>query len=125
MPDYSLFEHAMKLESKGNYLEAFNIFEFLLDSSEHDKGDLLFHCGWCLENSVPVKFLRALAYYKKAAQTTTIPLCRMNSFFRCGWLLMQSKQYQYADESFRKAICSDALRQFVFVQRLIACWCTL
>ena len=104
MSDNSLFETAMELESNGKYSEALELFELLLSSSDYDKGDLRFHCGWCLENIDPEKIQTVLNLYEQAIFTTTISLCRMNSLFRCGWLTMQNKDYLHADGYFRKAI---------------------
>jgi tetratricopeptide (TPR) repeat protein len=104
MTKYPAFEEAMKLESAGCYLEAIVLFEKILESNGHDKGDLLFHCGWCLENLDTGKTQEVLEFYKEAADTTLIPVCRMNSFFRIGWLMMQDKDYPGAASYFRKSI---------------------
>ncbi len=104
MSQYSVFENAIKLESNGQYTEALRLFEFSLQNSDHDTGDILFHCGWCLENIPPVSIHTVIGFYKEAAHSSSIALCRMNSFFRIGWLLMQNKEYEEADGYFRKSI---------------------
>jgi len=100
----TLFEKAMKLENSGKYDKALQLFDGLLQNSEYDKGDLLFHCGWCLENLDPNKTKEVLKYYEEAAQITQVPICRMNSQFRCGWLMMHNKDYQVAISYFLNSI---------------------
>ena len=104
MSEYPTFDQAIKLESEGHYSRALKLFEILLKSNGHDKGDLLFHCGWCLENLNSENKETILKFYDKAAQTTTIPISRMNSYFRSGWLMMQEKDYQGANSYFHKAM---------------------
>jgi tetratricopeptide (TPR) repeat protein len=99
------YENAMALESQGRFREAFALFKILLDSNDiPDRGDLFFHCGWCLEHEKNLDDQPAYDYYRQAAHETAIPVCRMNSFFRAGWLRMGEKNYKEAIELYRKAI---------------------
>jgi len=85
----STYELALKNERLGYFLVAFPLFKECLYDRNYDYGDILFHCGWCTENTEIADRQLALSYYKKAAEEATHPVCRMNSSFRAGWILMQ------------------------------------
>ncbi len=104
MPGASRYERAIQLESRGAFAEAESIFEQLLLSTAHDRGDIFFHCGWCLEQGTPPDWERALFCYREAAEITQLPLCRINSLFRAGWVAMHLKDYPAAAHWFKKAI---------------------
>jgi tetratricopeptide (TPR) repeat protein len=99
------YEKALELEASGVYNEAFVLFRNLLNSkNKKDRGDILFHCGWCLENSNNVDRRLAIDYYRQALETTSSLVCRMNSLFRSGWIRMGDKEYQEAVELYKRAI---------------------
>ena len=104
MSDTIRFQEALALEQQGDFARAQAIFEELLQSGEQDRGDLLFHRGWCLEQGTPPDPQGALACYRQAAEITRLPLCRMNSCFRAGWVAMQQKAYAEACRWFKMAI---------------------
>jgi tetratricopeptide (TPR) repeat protein len=45
-----------------------------------------------------------LHYYEQAAAQTRMPECKLNSFFRAGWLLMHQKEHVKAATMFRHAV---------------------
>ncbi|NIR63834.1 MAG: hypothetical protein GWN00_02375, partial [Aliifodinibius sp.] len=105
------YDMALMLESAGDFRQAFKIFKLLLCSDDHDRGDILFHCGWCLENDPSAENQCALPYYREAANTTANSVCRMNSLFRVGWLLMHEKNYHLAGMFFKEALAMHQCQQ--------------
>lgn len=93
---------AMVLEHEGRFAEARQLFEECVDDPTFDAGDLFFHCGWCAENEQ--KPAEALVFYERAAELTHIPGCKLNSFFRAGWVLMHEDEASAAADRFRFAI---------------------
>jgi len=93
---------ALTLEYEGRFQEALELFEQCLNDPTFDEGDLLFHCAWCMENGKRAN--DALKLYASAAETTPIPSCRINCYFRIGWILMHNKDHVQAAEMFRRAI---------------------
>jgi tetratricopeptide (TPR) repeat protein len=100
----SPFEQALLAEREGKYHEALQLFQICLEELEHDKGEIQFHCGWCAEQESNGDTDQALRYYELAAVDTSNPECRLNSFFRAGWLLMHRKEHAKAATMFRYAI---------------------
>ncbi len=115
------YESALKLESEKQFEQAFHQFEKLLFSTNVDRGDVLFHCGWCLENAPELDSKLAVFCYQEAAEVAAIALCRMNSSFRAGWLLMHEKNYREADKWFSNAIaiqCKTPASELIYTDSL-------
>lgn len=104
MENTKQFEEALNLERQGAYARALEIFRELSSVAEVDRGDMLFHCGWCLENDPDGDREEALRYYQLAAETAVNPVVRMNSHFRAGWLLLHDRDYAAAAAAFHQAI---------------------
>ncbi len=104
MTTNSVFEQALFAERQGRYIEALKMFEKCLAEEDCDEGDVLFHCGWCIEQQNTDNSNQALRYYELAAAQARMPECKLNSFFRAGWLLMQQKEYAKAATAFRHGI---------------------
>ena len=104
MEKQSHFEDALSLERSNRYSEAYLLFEQCLRAEEHDRGDILFHLGWCMENGVFGSGAEAIDLYQRAAEQTLFPITRMNALFRAGWLNMQSKQFAISAAFYKKAI---------------------
>ncbi len=102
MGNDTLFHQALTLEYEGRFAEAFELFQKCFADPTFDEGDISFHCGWCLENEK--KQHQALMLYAKAAELTRIPSCKLNSYFRSGWVLMHEKDFVKAADMFRYAI---------------------
>ncbi len=102
MGNTSLFDKALGLEQSGRFAEALQLFQACFADPTFDEGDLCFHCGWCLENEKNAG--RAVAFYEKAAALTRIPSCKLNGYFRAGWVLMHEKSFAQAADMFRFAI---------------------
>jgi tetratricopeptide (TPR) repeat protein len=100
----STYELALKMEKRGYFLVAYPLFKECLNNRKYDYCDILFHCGWCAENTEIVEKQLALSYYKKASEEATHPVCRMNSSFRAGWLLMHLNKNAEAIEWFRNVV---------------------
>jgi tetratricopeptide (TPR) repeat protein len=102
MGNDTLFHQALTLEYEGRFAEARELFQRCFADPAFDEGNICFHCGWCFENEKERQ--QALVHYAKAAQLTRIPSCKLNSFFRSGWILMHEKDYAKAADMFRYAI---------------------
>ncbi len=102
MGNDTMFHQALTLEYEGRFADALELFERCLDDPTFDEGDLHFHCAWCLENEKRMR--EALLRYARAADLTRIPSCKINSFFRSGWILMHEKDTVQAAEMFRNAV---------------------
>lgn len=103
-PEMSLYQQALQFEQEGDFARAFNLFYECLCAAEQDRGELLFHCGWCLEQDKERDVRQALSFYREAGEIAGNPVCRMNSLFRAGWLLMHQKEYAEAEEMYRQAV---------------------
>ena len=101
---HSLFDNALLAEREGRYHEALTMFLSCLTEDDHDEGEVLFHCGWCTEQEGGDKSDHALQFYELAATQSRQPECKLNSFFRAGWLLMQQKEHAKGAIMFRHAI---------------------
>ena len=117
----SFYESALQLESEKQFEQAFHHFEKLLFSTDVDRGDVLFHCGWCLENAPELDSKLAVFCYQEAASIATSALCRLNSSFRAGWLLMHEKNYRDAEKWFSNAIeiqCKTPASELIYIDSL-------
>lgn len=100
----SIYEQALKLENEGRFLAAFPLFKECLDDRNYDYGNILFHCGWCAENTKNEDKQLAIHYYLESAKLSCDPVCIMNSNFRAGWIQMHLKNYADAIELYKNAI---------------------
>lgn len=98
----SLFHQALLFEKEERYGEALPLFEQCASDPTLDEGDIWFHSAWCRENCGEKH--GALSLYAKAAETTHIPSCKLNSYFRSGWILVHMKENLKAADMFRYAI---------------------
>ncbi|MBX2990899.1 MAG: tetratricopeptide repeat protein [Phycisphaeraceae bacterium] len=102
MGDPTLLRKALALERDGHFGEALCLFQQCADDPAFDAGDMMFHRGWCAENLGDTA--NAIAHYNRAAELTRIPECKLNSFFRTGWLFMHVREVSKAADCFRYAI---------------------
>lgn len=102
MGNDTLYLQALTLECECRFAEALQLFQRCLDDPTFDEGDIHFHCGWCLESEGRTQ--DALQQYARAAELTRLPSCKINCFFRAGWILMHRKEYAQAADAFRQAI---------------------
>ena len=117
----TFYESALQLESEKQFEQAFHHFEKLLFSTDVDRGDVLFHCGWCLENAPELDSKLAVFCYQEAAAIAKSALCRLNSSFRAGWLLMHEKNYRDAEKWFSNAIeiqCKTPASELIYIDSL-------
>jgi len=104
MESHSPFERAIAAEHEERFANALELFLVCMEDPEYDKAELLFHCGWCTEQSKGGDMGRALCYYEQATFEAASPSCKLNSFFRAGWLLTQQNLHNKAATIFRRAI---------------------
>lgn len=100
----STYQLALKMEKEGYFLVAYPLFKECLHRREGETGDVLFHCGWCAENTKIADKQLALSFYMEAINSSCSTVCTMNSYFRAGWIQMNSKKFSEAIDLFKKAI---------------------
>lgn len=98
------YSKAVWLEREHAYAEALEVFQQLRREKKGDLGEVLFHCGWCLEQLDEGNRGRALQYYRRASQCLTTSPSLVNTYFRMGWLSFHDKEYAAAASSFLRAI---------------------
>lgn len=98
------FEKAVQYENAGEYGKALELLRQCLSEDGHDKGNLYFHCGWCLENDRSGDRSMAVRFYDQASGEAASVLVRVNGSFRAGWILLQEKDYGKAAAAFKQAI---------------------
>jgi tetratricopeptide (TPR) repeat protein len=98
------YDLAVKFKQTGYFKVAYPMFRECLEDREQDYGNVLFQCGWCVEHLDDIDNSLAVSYYLRAGKESADPLCRMNGFFRAGWLLMHFKRNEQAIEAFKNAI---------------------
>jgi tetratricopeptide (TPR) repeat protein len=122
----ALFEAALQHENAGEFEKALAFLRLCQSEQGHDRGDLAFHVGWCLENDHDGDRAEVLRCYEQASREASSLEVRVNGSFRVGWILMQEKDYGKAAAAFKKAVsiaeCShrdhDLYHQAAF-------WCAL
>jgi tetratricopeptide (TPR) repeat protein len=100
----TLFEAALQHENAGEYEKALDYLRQCQSELSHDRGDLAFHIGWCLENDRDGDRAEVLRYYEQASGEASSVEVRVNGSFRAGWVLMRDKDYGKAAAAFKKAI---------------------
>ena len=98
------YESAIQYENAGEYGKALEIFQRCLTGGGHDKGDLAFHLGWCLEHDPEGDRASVLQYYDQAFASAPSLVMRVNSAFRSGWVLLQGKEEEKAAAAFQRVI---------------------
>ncbi|MDH4071369.1 MAG: tetratricopeptide repeat protein [Ignavibacteria bacterium] len=98
------YEQALVAERQGDYSAALGLFRICQDLPELDEGDIWFHFGWCTEQRDGCKSEEAREFYVIAAEKARLPLCRINSYFRAGWIQMHLKETRGAREMYQAAV---------------------
>lgn len=98
------YDLAVKFVHAGYFKVAFPMFRECLEDNDLDYGNVLFQCGWCVEHLNDVDNSLAVSYYLRSGKESTDTICRMNGYFRAGWLLMHFKRNEQAIDAFKSAI---------------------
>ena len=98
------YDLAVKFKQAGYFRVAYPMFRECLEDREQDYGNVLFQCGWCVEHLDDIDNSLAVSYYLRAGKESADAVCRMNGFFRAGWLLMHFKRNEQAIDAFKNAI---------------------
>ena len=100
----SKYELACRFEESGFYKVAFSMFRECLVEKKYEQGVIMFKCGWCLEHTEDAYKNLTIAYYLGAGKNASDADCRMNGFFRAGWLLMHLNKNTEVIEAYSKSI---------------------
>lgn len=95
-----IYINAVELEEKKFFSSAYEKFQQCLKLDIGERGEILFHCGWCVEMQFGNTSEEALVYYTEGADASLKIACRMNCYFRAGWIFMHLKNYSKAAENF-------------------------
>jgi len=98
------YQRGLAEEKNGNFAVAQKLFRDCLSRNDLDKGDILFHCAWCMEHDEAGDHGEAIQLYCEASGIAHSNACRLNSMFRAGWLLMHAKKHMQAATMFRQSI---------------------
>lgn len=95
MDNLVAYKQALALLSENRFDEAYSLFSQCLGIEEISQPDLLFNCGWCLEN-IGIKRNQVLKYYLSSYESAQRDELRLNAGFRYSWLLINDKNYTKA-----------------------------
>ena len=101
---YTKYELALDFERSSYFLPAYVLFKECLADRNFDQGDVLFHCAWCIEHISGTDKRRSVSYYLLSAKLAEDTVCKMNSYFRAGWVLRHMDENTEALNSFSKVI---------------------
>lgn len=104
MSTKSTYEQALELESLGFYADALALLNECLVQGSVPRGDILFHCGWCVEQLDGSGSDRACELYERSIEFTTDPVGKTNAAFRAGWIRFHQHDHRGAATMFRRAM---------------------
>lgn len=96
------YERALAAERAGDLAAALDMFKAIVDSTDVDRGDVSFHCGWCNERMGLHQ--PALHWYEDASLHAHATECAVNSYFRAGWILREHGNHARSAAMFMHAI---------------------
>jgi len=100
----TIYEQALELEALGFYADALTLFNQCLDNPSYPRGDIFFHCGWCIEQQHGSDSEFACDLYEQSLETITHSSGKSHAAFRAGWIRFHRKEYAEASDMFRRAI---------------------
>ena len=103
------YQQALSAERNREYTTAIGLFKCCLSFRGVDEGDLSFHVGWCIEQRDGVTASEALEWYEVATNKALEAGCRVNAWFRAGWIHMHRKETRKAVSMYRQAVAEGDL----------------
>jgi tetratricopeptide (TPR) repeat protein len=95
MNNLILYEQAVALLNENRFSDAFLLFKQCIGIDEISQPDVLFNCGWCLENMGNSR-KQALSYYLSSHRSAQRDELKFHAGFRYSWLLIEEKKYPKA-----------------------------
>lgn len=108
MNNSATYEQALALLSEKRFVEAYPLFKQCIGDSGLNQSDVLFNCGWCLEN-IGNSQKKALYYYQSCYESATVGELKLNAGFRYSWVLMEEKNYPQAQHLLSKILAETKL----------------
>ena len=103
MDQLALYEDAVMNLSEKRFAEAYALFKQCLGVKEIDQANVLFNCGWCLENTGR-KQEETFNYYLASYRIADHNELKLNAGFRYSWLLIEENNYSQAQAFLSKII---------------------
>ncbi len=108
MNNLTLYEQAVALLNENRFSDAFPLFKQCIGIDEASQPDVLFNCGWCLEN-IGNSQKQALNYYLFSYTAAQRDELKFHAGFRYSWLLIEEKKYPKAQAFLSKILAETKL----------------
>jgi tetratricopeptide (TPR) repeat protein len=108
MNNLTLYEQAIVLLNENRFSDAFPLFKQCIGIDGISQPDVLFNCGWCLENSGNSR-KQALNYYLSSHTSAQRDELKFHAGFRYSWLLIEEKKYAKAQVFLSKILAETKL----------------
>jgi tetratricopeptide (TPR) repeat protein len=108
MSNLTWYEQAVALLNENRFSDAFPLFKQCIGINGISQPDVLFNCGWCLEN-IGNSREQALAYYLSSYNSAQIDEHKFHAGFRYSWLLIEEKEYAKAQAFLSKILAETQL----------------
>ncbi|MCX7066423.1 MAG: hypothetical protein NTW85_01805 [Methylococcales bacterium] len=95
MSDLTLYEQAVAFLNEKRFSEAFPLLKQCISIDGISQPDVLFNCGWCLENTENSR-KQALDYYLSSYSSAQRDELKFHAGFRYSWILIEEKEYSNA-----------------------------
>ena len=108
MNNLTWYEQAVALLNENRFSDAFPLFKQCIGIDGISQPDVLFNCGWCLENTGNSR-KQALNYYLSSYTAAQRDELKFHAGFRYSWLLIEEKKYSKAQAFLSKILAETKL----------------
>lgn len=105
MNNLILYEQAVAFLNENRFSDAFSLFKQCIGIDGISQPDVLFNCGWCLENMGNSR-KQALSYYLSSYSSAQHDELKFHAGFRYCWILIEEKKYSKA-QTFLSSILTE------------------
>jgi tetratricopeptide (TPR) repeat protein len=103
MSNLTSYQQAVALLNERQFSEAFLLFKQCIGADGISQPDVLFNCGWCLEN-IGNNRKQVLDYYLSSYTTAQRDELKFHAGFRYSWILIEEKEYAKAQNFLSKIL---------------------
>jgi tetratricopeptide (TPR) repeat protein len=108
MNNLTSYQQAVALLNENRFSDAFSLFKQCIGINGISQPDVLFNCGWCLENMGNSR-KQALSYYLSSYRSAQRDELKFHAGFRYSWLLIEEKKYPKAQAFLSKILAETKL----------------
>jgi tetratricopeptide (TPR) repeat protein len=108
MDNFVAYEKALALLSENRFAEAYSLFRQCVGIDGISQADLLFNCGWCLEN-IGNSRKQTSSYYLSSYTSAQRDELKLHAGFRYSWVLIEEKKYSEAQSFLSKILAETKL----------------